>query len=55
MHHPTYKSLKAAYSFYNVSSGTPWKVLMKDALITAKNVGLVQGNLWMKNMYTVYL
>ncbi|KAK3867540.1 hypothetical protein Pcinc_026996 [Petrolisthes cinctipes] len=37
MHHPTYKSLKAAYSFYNVSSGTPWKVLMKDALITAKN------------------
>ncbi|XP_063878390.1 glycylpeptide N-tetradecanoyltransferase-like isoform X1 [Scylla paramamosain] len=37
MHHPTYKTLKAAYSFYNVSSSTPWKVLMKDALITAKN------------------
>ncbi|KAK8729301.1 hypothetical protein OTU49_008752, partial [Cherax quadricarinatus] len=37
MHHPTYKSLKAAYSFYNVSSATPWKVLMKDALVTAKN------------------
>ncbi|XP_076059966.1 N-myristoyl transferase isoform X2 [Oratosquilla oratoria] len=36
MHHPTYKSLKAAYSFYNVSSSTPWKVLIKDALITAK-------------------
>ncbi|KAL7647000.1 UNVERIFIED_CONTAM: hypothetical protein RMT77_002257 [Armadillidium vulgare] len=37
MHHPTYKSLKAAYSFYNVSSKTPWKALMKDALIAARN------------------
>ncbi|KAK7074902.1 glycylpeptide N-tetradecanoyltransferase [Halocaridina rubra] len=37
MHHPTYKTLKAAYSFYNVSTNTPWKVLMKDALVTAKN------------------
>ncbi|XP_047500622.1 glycylpeptide N-tetradecanoyltransferase 2-like [Penaeus chinensis] len=37
MHHPTYKTLKAAYSFYNVSTATPWKILMKDVLITAKN------------------
>merc|ERR1719209_1945784 len=37
MHHPNYKTLKAAYSFYNVSTTTPWKVLMKDTLITAKN------------------
>ncbi|MCL4133455.1 UNVERIFIED_CONTAM: hypothetical protein GTU68_002425 [Idotea baltica] len=37
MHHPTYKSLKAAYSFYNVSTSTPWKSLMRDALIAARN------------------
>ena len=40
MHHPTYKTLKAAYSFYNVSTNTPWKTLMKDALVTAKNVSI---------------
>ncbi|CAG0912402.1 unnamed protein product [Notodromas monacha] len=39
MHHPTYNSLKAAYSFYNVSTVTPWPDLMQDALITAKKLG----------------
>ncbi|XP_046979481.1 glycylpeptide N-tetradecanoyltransferase 2-like [Schistocerca americana] len=39
MHHPTHKTLKAAYSFYNVSSETPWLELMTDALVTAKNSG----------------
>nr|CAG4649291.1 EOG090X055U [Scapholeberis mucronata]SVE93587.1 EOG090X055U [Scapholeberis mucronata] len=39
MHHPVHKSLKAAYSFYNASSTTPWNQLMGDALITAKNAG----------------
>ena len=38
MHHPQHKSLKAAYSFYNVSSRTFWPDLMQDALIVAKNV-----------------
>jgi glycylpeptide N-tetradecanoyltransferase len=38
MHHPVHKSLKAAYSFYNVSTVTPWVDLMQDALIIAKNV-----------------
>ena len=38
MHHPTYKSLWAAYSFYNVSNKVPWVDLMQDALIVAKNV-----------------
>lgn len=38
MHHPVHKSLKAAYSFYNVSTVTPWVDLMQDALIVAKNV-----------------
>ena len=38
MHHPAHKSLKAAYSFYNVSTVTPWDVLIQDALIVAKNV-----------------
>nr|CAG4645497.1 EOG090X055U [Lynceus sp. MCZ IZ 141354] len=39
MHHPVHKSLKAAYSFYNASTATPWIDLMNDALITARNEG----------------
>ncbi|KAL1500858.1 hypothetical protein ABEB36_006282 [Hypothenemus hampei] len=38
MHHPVHKSLKAAYSFYNVSGNTPWIELMQDALISAKQL-----------------
>lgn len=38
MHHQTHKILKAAYSFYNVSTVTPWLELMTDALISARNV-----------------
>jgi len=38
MHHPVHKSLKAAYSFYNVCTRTSWPDLMQDALIVAKNV-----------------
>lgn len=39
VYHPVHKMLKAAYSFYNVSTMTPWVELMLDALITAKNSG----------------
>ncbi|XP_049844799.1 glycylpeptide N-tetradecanoyltransferase 2-like [Schistocerca gregaria] len=39
MHHPLHKTLKAAYSFYNVSTKTPWVELMGDALVSAKNGG----------------
>ncbi|XP_071453218.1 glycylpeptide N-tetradecanoyltransferase 2 [Hetaerina americana] len=39
MHHPIHKSLKAAYSFYNVSTKTNWVDLMGDALVSAKNSG----------------
>nr|CAG4651783.1 EOG090X055U [Triops cancriformis] len=39
MHHPTHKSLKAAYSFYNVSTRTPWVDLLGDALVLAKKGG----------------
>ncbi|KAJ1136533.1 hypothetical protein NDU88_002948 [Pleurodeles waltl] len=39
MNHPTHKSLKAAYSFYNVHSKTPLVDLMNDALIIAKLKG----------------
>lgn len=39
VYHPVHKTLKAAYSFYNVSTKTPWVDLMLDALITAKNSG----------------
>ena len=38
MHHPVHKTLKAAYSFYNVSTDTPWIDLMNDALISAKQL-----------------
>lgn len=37
MHHQVHKSVKAAYSFYNVASGSSWTDLMNDALISAKN------------------
>ncbi|XP_047738395.1 glycylpeptide N-tetradecanoyltransferase isoform X2 [Hyalella azteca] len=37
MHHPVHQSVRAAYSFYNVSTETPWTALMQDALISAKN------------------
>lgn len=40
MHHQTHKTLVAAYSFYNVSTVTPWVDLMTDALISARNVSL---------------
>ncbi|XP_063054703.1 glycylpeptide N-tetradecanoyltransferase 2 isoform X1 [Engraulis encrasicolus] len=39
MHHPQHKSLKAAYSFYNVHTHTPLIDLMNDALILAKLKG----------------
>ena len=38
MHHPSHKSLRAAYSFYNAATKTPWVDLMQDTLIVAKNV-----------------
>lgn len=38
MHHPAHKSLKAAYSFYNIHTETPLLDLMSDALIIAKLV-----------------
>lgn len=40
MHHPLHKSLKAAYSFYNVHTETPLIELMTDVLILAKLVCL---------------
>ncbi|KAK7576459.1 hypothetical protein V9T40_012745 [Parthenolecanium corni] len=39
MHHPNHKSVKAAYSFYNVAKGTKLIDLMRSALIAAKNDG----------------
>ncbi|KAJ8389937.1 hypothetical protein AAFF_G00112220 [Aldrovandia affinis] len=37
MNHPVHRSLKAAYSFYNVHTTTPLLDLMGDALILAKS------------------
>jgi glycylpeptide N-tetradecanoyltransferase len=39
--HPKYKTLKAAYSFYNVATTIPLTVAIKDALILAKLVRFV--------------
>uniref|UniRef100_A0A0M3ICR2 Glycylpeptide N-tetradecanoyltransferase n=1 Tax=Ascaris lumbricoides TaxID=6252 RepID=A0A0M3ICR2_ASCLU len=39
MHHPVYKSIKAAYSFYNVATTVPLKQLINDALILAHTNG----------------
>lgn len=38
MHHPTHRTIKAAYSFYNVAKTVPLIRLMTDALILAKKV-----------------
>lgn len=38
MNHPVHRTLKAAYSFYNVHTTTPLIDLMSDALILAKSV-----------------
>lgn len=43
MNHPTHKSLKAAYSFYNVHTQTPLLDLMSDALVLAKMVRRPEG------------
>lgn len=39
MHHPTHKSIRAVYSFYNVATTVPFKQLMNDALIFAQKLG----------------
>ena len=40
MHHPTHKSVKAAYSYYNVPSDSVALVdLVHDALVTARDAG----------------
>ncbi|KAM7255520.1 hypothetical protein ACFE04_008418 [Oxalis oulophora] len=36
LNNQSYSTLKAAYSYYNVSTKTPWLQLMNDALIVAK-------------------
>lgn len=46
MNHPTHKSLKAAYSFYNVHTKTPLIDLMSDALILAKSVSAGGAAWW---------
>jgi len=38
LNHAKYKTLRAAYSFYNVSTKTEWNRLMMDALILASKV-----------------
>jgi len=40
MNHPQHKILKAAYSYYTVSTKTPINDLMNDLLISAKNIGM---------------
>ena len=42
MHNPQYKTLFAAYSFYNVATKTPLVQLMNDLLVMAKSVRKVK-------------
>lgn len=39
LNNPKYQTLRAAYSYYNVSTKTPIPALILDALIIAKNEG----------------
>lgn len=41
MHHPVHRSIKAAYSYYNVAKKTKLVDLMRSALITARNVSIL--------------
>ena len=47
MSHPTHNKLKAAYSFYNVSTVTPWVDLIGDALVLAKKVISVYNSFYL--------
>ena len=38
VNHPVHKTLKACYSFYNISGKTPFKELLYDALVLSKKV-----------------
>ena len=51
MSHPTYNSLKAAYSFYNVANTMSWVDLMGDALVLAKKVKGYADDLTKKLIY----
>lgn len=52
MNHPVHRSLKAAYSFYNVHTTTPLLDLMSDALILAKSVGSSSIHVCVSEMFT---
>ena len=41
MKNKQHSNLRAAYSFYNVSTVTPWKSLIQDMLIMAHQVSCV--------------
>ena len=51
MNHAQYKTLKAAYSFYNVSTKTPLVNLMRDLLISARKVSLITKNNQKNNLF----
>lgn len=51
MHHPTYKTLRAAYSFYMAATKVTRTQLVKDALIIAKQVCY---NCYYSNVYWKY-
>lgn len=52
MNHPVHRSLKAAYSFYNVHTTTPLLDLMSDALILAKSVHVQSFKNMFSEMFT---
>lgn len=41
MHHPTHKTLKAAYAFYMATTEVTRLQLMSDALVMAKQVSVI--------------
>ena len=58
MNHPTHNTIKAAYSFYNVSTATSWPDLMGDALVLAKKANFdvfnaldLMENRWVNPVY----
>ena len=52
LRHPTYKTLKVAYSYYNVANTVSTTQLMGDALVLAKQVKYTHTHIRPRTVFT---
>ena len=48
MHYPVHKTFRNAFSFCNVSTKTTWLEVINDAIISAKNMDVMENNKFFK-------